>query len=82
MTGIQSVFGNDPIYELTLPSITWHMNEDVKLVAEMMWQINTPIVTGDDGVYVLSEQVATANSGPTTRSGLIPAGRMMFQIQI
>jgi hypothetical protein len=74
-----SITGSNPLYEVTLPSVTFHMNEDAKLVAEAMWMINAPEVLGNDGMYVLAEmpsQVAT--TGMQTAS-LIPSGRMMFQ---
>ncbi len=80
-----TITGSDPIYELTLPSITWKANPDTKLVAEAMWLMNTPTVFGGDGEYVIAEmpsQVSNATaSTPITRLGLVPAGRMMFQFQ-
>jgi len=75
---------SSPIYELTIPSITWHMNNDAKLVAETMFMINTPVVHSDDGLYSIAEMPGSANSGvggPDSRVALVPAGRMMFQLQ-
>lgn len=85
-TNYTSVTGSDPIYEVTLPSITWHMNEDCKLVGEAIWAFNTPEVKANDGVYVLTEmpsQAASSLTPPTIlpRASLIPSGRMMFQFQ-
>lgn len=88
-TTLATITGSDPIYEITLPSIVWHMNEDVKLIGEAMWSLNTPEVFADDGIYVLTEmptQAASAttsggNTSKISRAGMIPAGRMMFQFQ-
>ena len=69
---------------MTFPSITLHLNSDVKLVAETMFMINTPVMHSDDGTYVLAEMPGSANSGvgaPDARTDLIPVGRMMFQFQ-
>jgi hypothetical protein len=74
-----SITGSSPIYELTLPSITWHMNENAKLVAEGMWMINTPEALGNDGMYVLSEMPDQVETAGMTKIALIPAGRLMFQ---
>jgi len=75
--------GSDPIYEVTFPSITWHMNENVKLVADALWHIDTPIVQTNDGPMILSEmpsQVSNATLvNPVYRAELVPAGRLMFQ---
>ena len=78
------IFGSDPIYELTFPSITIHLNADVKLVGETMFMINTAVVHSDDGTYVVAEMPGSANSGigaPDTRTPFIPVGRLMFQFQ-
>jgi hypothetical protein len=72
------ITGSNPIYEVTLPSLTWHMNEDVKLVAEAMWMFNTPEILSNDGMYLLSEMPSQAAAGIQTAS-FVPAGRMMFQ---
>ena len=75
---------SDPIVELTVPSITLHVNNDVKVTAETMFMFDTPVVHSDDGIYVVSEMPGSANSGinsPNTRSGFIPVGRMQFQFQ-
>jgi hypothetical protein len=74
-----SITGSSPIYEVTLPSITWHMNEDAKLVAEVMWMINTPEVLGNDGVYVLTEMPSQVAATGLQTASLIPSGRMVFQ---
>lgn len=75
---------SSPIYELTFPSITWHMNNDCKLVAETMFMIDTPAVRSDDGTYLIAEMPGSANSGinlANYRDILVPVGRMMFQFQ-
>ncbi|HVM31517.1 MAG TPA: porin [bacterium] len=80
-TTYATLTGSQPIYELTLPSITWHLNEDVKLVGEALWMINTPEVLSNDGLYLLSEMPSQAASGTVKTGSLVPAGRMMFQFQ-
>jgi hypothetical protein len=90
-----------PIYELTFPSITWHLNNDCKIVAETMFMIDTPAVSSDDGTYLVAEMPGSANSGigqggagnvvgynangvangANFRIGVVPIGRMMFQLQ-
>jgi hypothetical protein len=90
---VAPIFTNsDPIYEVTFPSITWHMNNDCKVVAETLFMIDTPAVQSDDGTYLVAEMPGSANSGignfaagPSNganfRIGLVPIGRMMFQLQ-
>lgn len=78
------IFGSDPIYEITLPSIVLHVNNDVKLVAETMWMFNTPQVHSDDGIYLVSEMPGSATSGinaPDDRLAFVPVGRLQFQFQ-
>jgi len=77
---------SDPIFEITLPSITWHMNENVKLVAEAQWLFNTPEVTSGlnnsttgDGTYLLTQMPSQFGGGVESRSGLVPVGNMEFQ---
>ncbi len=75
---------SSPIYEVTFPSITWHMNNDAKLVAETMFMIDTPAVKSDDGTYLIAEMPGSANSGVNGsdfRINLVPVGRIMFQFQ-
>ena len=83
---------SDPIYEITFPSITWHMNGDCKIVAETIFMIDTPAVKSDDGTYLIAEMPGSANSGvgnfaagpndgANFRIGLVPIGRMMVQLQ-
>jgi len=83
-TGYAPIFTDStPIYELTIPSITWHMNADCKLVAETMFMINTPAVPSDDGTYLVTEMPGSATSGVNGgnfRIGLVPMGRMQFQL--
>ena len=85
VTNTAPIFVNsDPIYELTFPSITLHVNNDVKLVAETMYMINSPEVNSDDGIYLLAEMPGSANSGingPNFRCNVVPVGRMQFQYQ-
>lgn len=85
-TNFLPIFINsNPIVEVTFPSITWHMNDNAKLVAETMFMFNAAETQDVDGNYVIAEQPATA-SGTTYRAqniqvGVVPIGRMMFQFQ-
>lgn len=75
---------SDPIYDLTLPSITLHVNNDVKVTAETLFLFDTPEVHSDDGMYLVAEMPGSANSGinsANTRIGFVPVGRMQFQLQ-
>jgi hypothetical protein len=74
-----SITGSKLLYELTLPSITWHMNSNAKLVAEALWMINAPETLGNDGMYVLAEMPNQVAATGMTSISLVPAGRMMFQ---
>ncbi len=78
-----SILGTTPIYELTLPSVTCKVNDDIKLTAEAMWMIDTPEVFGGDGTYVIAEMPSqSSNANPlnqVSRNPLVPVGRMMFQ---
>jgi hypothetical protein len=75
------ITGSDPILELTLPSITFHLNENAKLVADAIWMIDTPYRVADNGTILLAEMPSQAGSTPGTnlRTDLAPVGRMMFQ---
>jgi hypothetical protein len=77
---------SDPIFEITLPSITWHMNEDVKLIAEAQWLFNTPEATSTpansttgDGTYLLTQMPSQFGGGVETRGAFVPIGNMEFQ---
>jgi hypothetical protein len=85
---IQSM-GSDPIFEVTFPSITWHMNEDVKLVAETQFLFNTPEVsstpansTTGDGTYLITQMPSQFGGGVESRAGIVPIGNMEFQFQL
>jgi hypothetical protein len=80
--------GSDPIFEVTLPSITWHMNEDVKLIAEAQWLFNTPEATSTpanattgDGTYLIAQMPSQFGGGVESRGGFVPIGNMEFQFQ-
>jgi hypothetical protein len=74
-----------PIWEITFPSITWHMNEFTKVVAEAMFMFDAPEAQDYDGNYIVAEMPGSATgtgyTGPNIRAGFIPIGRMMFQFQ-
>jgi hypothetical protein len=78
-TAYTAITGSNPIYEITLPSITWHMNADAKLVAEAMWMFNTPEALGNDGQYVLAEMPSQVATTGMQSDSFIPSARMMFQ---
>jgi hypothetical protein len=86
--------GSSPIFEITLPSITWKMNSDVKLIAEAQWLINEPEATSNghdqpgsktysatgDGTYLLTQMPSQfAGANVSTSSAIIPVGNMEFQ---
>lgn len=76
---------SNPIIEVTLPAITWHMNDNAKLVAEAIGMFDAPEARDYDGNYVVAEMpgsaTGTSYTGPNLRAGFIPVGRMMFQFQ-
>lgn len=76
---------SNPIVEVTIPSITWHMNDSAKLVAETMFMFNAAEAQDVDGNYVIAEQPGTASGttyrAPYIQAGMVPIGRMMFQFQ-
>jgi hypothetical protein len=85
-TTFRPIFVNsNPIVEVTVPSITWKMNDNAKLVAETMFMFNGTETQDVDGNYVLAEQPATATGttyrAPNLQAGFVPIGRMMFQFQ-
>lgn len=85
-TTYRSIFVNsNPIWDVTFPSITWHMNDNTKLVAETMFLLNATESQDVDGNYTLAEQPATATGttyrAPNIQAGVVPIGRMMFQFQ-
>ncbi|HEY5039433.1 MAG TPA: hypothetical protein VIJ93_10210 [bacterium] len=76
---------SDPIIEVTLPSISYHFNTDVKLVAEAMFMFNEPEARDYDGNYVVAQMpgsgTGTTYTGPNIRASIVPIGRMMMQLQ-
>ncbi len=82
------IFPNgNPIWEVTFPSITWHMNDDCKLVAETMFMFNEAEAEDVDGNYVIAEMPGSATSSTAgyrannIEAGFVPIARMMFQLQ-
>lgn len=76
---------SNPIVEVTFPSITYHFNDDVKLVAETMFMFDAPESKDYDGNYLVAEQPGAASGtgyiGPNLRASMVPIGRMMLQLQ-
>jgi hypothetical protein len=83
-----------PIFEITLPSITWKLNADTKIVAEAQWLINEPEATSNahatpgannysasgDGTYLLTQMPSQmGGANVSTSSSIIPVGNMEFQ---
>jgi hypothetical protein len=88
LKGIPQVesMGSDPIFEVTFPSITLHMNEDTKIVAETQFLFNTPEVTSTpanstsgDGTYLLTQMPSQFGGGVESRASFIPIGNMELQ---
>jgi hypothetical protein len=79
-----SITGDKPIYELTFPSLTYHVNKYAKVTAETLFWLNSPEASGDDGVYELAEmpsQVTDLFPGNgTNHNPLVCVGRMAFTL--
>jgi hypothetical protein len=82
---VQSM-GSDPIFEVTFPSITLHMNEDTKIIAETQFLFNTPEVTSTpansttgDGTYLISQMPSQFGGGVESRGSFVPIGNMELQ---
>lgn len=85
-TSFSPIFVNsNPIWEITFPSITWHMNDNTKLVAETMFMFNETEAQDVDGNYVVAEMPGSATGtsyrAPNIQAGVVPIGRMMMQFQ-
>lgn len=83
-TTFRPIFTNsNPIWEITIPSITWHMNENAKLVAETMFMLNESEAQDVDGNYVVAEMPGSATGttyrAPNIQASFVPIGRLMFQ---
>jgi hypothetical protein len=85
-TNFTPIFINsNPIWEVTFPSITWHMNDNAKLVAETMFMINEAEAQDYDGNYVVAEMPGSATGtsyrASNVQAAFVPISRMMFQFQ-
>ena len=85
-TTFRPIFTNsNPIWEVTFPSITWHMNDNAKLVAETMFMFNESEAQDYDGNYVVAEMPGSATGttyrAPNIQASILPIGLMMFQFQ-
>jgi hypothetical protein len=76
---------SNPIVEVTFPAVTWHLNDDAKLVGEALLMFDTPEARDYNGNYVIAQMPGTATGtayvGPNIRAGFVPIGRLMFQFQ-
>lgn len=79
-----SITGDKAIWEITFPSLTYHINKYAKITAESMFWLNSPEESGDDGVYELAEmpsQVTDMFPGNETHHNpLVCVGRMGFTL--
>jgi hypothetical protein len=79
-----SITGDKPIFELTFPSLTYRINHYVRVTAESMFWLNSPEVSGDDGVYEVLEmpsQVSDLFPGNgTVHNPLVCVGRMALTV--
>ena len=81
-----SITGTRPIWDITFPSIGWHVSKSVKITAETTFELNAPVDRADDGSYLIAEmpsQVANAHSVNKNygfeSTPIVPIGRMEFQ---
>lgn len=76
---------NNPMWEVTFPSITCHLNDDTKLVAETLFMFDAPEARDYDGNYIVAEMPGASTStgyvAPNIRASIVPVGRLMFQFQ-
>ncbi len=77
-----SIFGGEPIFEITFPSLSYRINKYMRLTAEGLYWLNSPEASGDDGVYELLEmpsQVTNLFPGNgTNHNPFVATGRMAF----
>ncbi len=88
LKGIPQVesMGSNPIFEVTFPSVTLHMNEDTKIVAETQFLIQAPEVTSTpanstsgDGTYLITQMPSQFGGGVESRGAFVPIGNMEMQ---
>ncbi|HTB33617.1 MAG TPA: hypothetical protein VK842_02030 [bacterium] len=85
------ITGTRPIWDITFPSIGWHVSKSVKITAETTFELNAPVDRADDGSYLIAEMPSqVTNSNPAKVAGkqpnygfestpIVPIGRMEFQ---
>jgi hypothetical protein len=78
------IVGGTPIKDITFPAITYRVNKYVHLVAETEFYLNSPEISGDDGVYELIEQPTQVtnlfDTNPTHHNPLVCIGHMAFTL--
>ena len=79
-----SIFGSDPVYEITFPSISYKVNSFTKLVAEAEFTYNAPEAVDTDGIYQLKtvpvEYSLITAPDRIDHEWLTGKGRLMLQV--
>jgi hypothetical protein len=83
------ILGTSPIWDITFPSLGWHVSKSVKITAETTYELNAPWDRANDGAYLLGEMPSqTTNAGVAGAANagfgfghtpIVPIGRMEFQ---
>jgi hypothetical protein len=79
-----SIFGSDPVYEITFPSLSYKLNSYTKLVAETEFTYNAPEAIDTDGIYQLKtvpvEYALITAPDRIDHEWLTGKGRLMLQV--
>ena len=81
-----------PIWDVTFPSVGWHVSKASKLTAEATFEFNAPMDRADDGAYSIAEMPSqVANNGIKTPASshnykflstpVLPIARLEYQLQ-
>jgi hypothetical protein len=76
----QSFFGTSPLWEITLPALSYNVNKYAKLVGELEWDYNATEAVDTDGVYQLKTVPTEYSATRFDHEWLMGAGRLMLQI--
>ena len=81
---VNSILGSKPIYDITFPAITYRVSKYVHLTGEAEFYLNSPEISGDDGVYELIEQPTQVTNlfagNPTHSNPLVCIGHLAFTL--
>jgi hypothetical protein len=81
---VNPITGSKAIYDLTFPAITVRLSKYVHVTAETEFYLNSPEISGDDGVYELIEQptqVTNLFAANTTHTNpIVCIGHMAFTV--